>query len=143
MLSKTSVYSIKIMIHLYLNALGEERKVGVSNIAEGIGSPKPFTAKVLQRLSKSRLIRSSPGPGGGYYLPENSNYTLKEVIEAVNEAHFLTSCLLGFEECSSEHPCALHERFVSTRTEMNVLFNNVTISEASESVKNGNALLLG
>jgi Rrf2 family protein len=143
MLSKTSIYSIKVMIHLYLNARGNERKVGVSDIAEGIGSPKPFTAKVLQRLSKSRLIRSSPGPGGGYYLPESSDYTIAEVMLAINEAHFLTSCLLGFEKCSSDRPCALHEGFVSARSEMNVLFNNTTISQASESIENGDASLLG
>lgn len=143
MLSKISIYSIKIMIYLYSNARGNDRKVTVSAIAKGIGSPPPFTAKVLQKLSKKRLIRSTPGPGGGYYLPDASDFTIAEVMQAINEAYFLKSCLLGFEKCSSDHPCALHEGFVSAREEMNTLFNKMTISQASESIKSGNALLLG
>ena len=130
------------MIYLYLNAQDKEQKVGVSDIAKGIGSPQPFTSKVLQRLSKSKLIRSSPGPGGGYYLAEGADYRLAEIMEAINEAHFLTSCILGFEHCTSENPCALHDQFASAKNEMNTLFNDMTISQVSESVRKGDTSLL-
>ncbi len=143
MLSKTCVYAIKIMILLALNAQNKKQKVSVSEIAKGIGAPQHFIAKVLQKLSRSRLIKSSPGPGGGYFLPEGADYTISEVMAAMDEAHVLTSCVLGFEECSLENPCPLHEQFAVIREEMNLLFNNLTISKVSKSVKEGDSSLLG
>jgi len=142
MLSKTCIYAIKIMIFLVSATRGSDRKVSVAEICEGIGSPRPFTAKVLQRLSKSRLIDSSPGPGGGYFLRGNADYTLAEVMAALDEDYFLSGCVLGFQQCSEDNPCPLHYRFVEARAEMNTVFKGMTVSEIGESVSRGESTLL-
>ncbi|WP_020570827.1 RrF2 family transcriptional regulator [Neolewinella persica] len=141
MFSKTCSYALKIMIFLASVDRRKER-VSVKDIADGIGSPKAFTAKVLQQLSKSKLIRSIPGPGGGYYLPEDADYNLVEIMAAINEDHVLTACALGFEECSSANPCPVHHQFVAAREEMRKTFDRITISRLSKSVEEGKSNLL-
>lgn len=141
MFSKTCAYALKIMIFLAAKDRRKDR-VGVTSIAEGIGSPRAFTAKVLQQLSKSKLIRSVPGPGGGYYLPEGVDYNLSTIMAAINEDHVLTACVLGFEECSSDHPCAVHHQFVAAREQLKTTFDHITISKLSESVEAGKSNLL-
>lgn len=141
MFSKTCSYALKIMIFLAATDRRKER-IGVKDISEGIGSPKAFTSKVLQQLSKSKLIRSTPGPGGGYYLPEEANYNLSEIMAAINEDHVLTACVLGFEECSADHPCAVHHQFVIAREQLKTTFDKITISKLSKSVEEGNTNLL-
>jgi Rrf2 family protein len=142
MLSKTCIYAIKIMIFLVSATEGTDRKVSVAEICEGIGSPRPFTAKVLQRLTKGRMIDSTPGPGGGYFLREKTDYTLAEVMAALDEDYFLSACVLGFEECSEANPCPLHSRFVRARAEMHAVFREMTISEVAESVRRGETTLI-
>jgi len=142
MLSKTCIYAIKIMIFLVSATGGTDRKVSVAEICQGIGSPRPFTAKVLQRLAKGRMIDSTPGPGGGYFLREKTDHTLAEVMAAIDEDYFLSGCVLGFEHCSEDNPCPLHHRFVGARAEMNAVFRGMTIAEIGESVRRGESTLL-
>ena len=82
----------------------KERKSRVASIVGEIGSPQPFTAKVLQRLSKTRLIRSSPGPGGGYYFPESSDYTLTN-LRILRSLNHLFELPIVHEFTHSIHCC--------------------------------------
>jgi Rrf2 family protein len=143
MLSKTCIYAIKIMIFLASVSEVDRHRVSVGQIAAGIDSPRQFTAKVLQRLTKARLVRSVPGPGGGYYLEGSLDYTLTRVMAALNEDYILTACVLGFEECSEANPCPLHDRFVRARSEMKAVFGKMTIAEIGESVRRGESTLIG
>ncbi|MGB5667311.1 MAG: Rrf2 family transcriptional regulator, partial [Maribacter sp.] len=67
MLSNSSKYAIKAVLYLALNS-NETKKVMVKNIAGPINVPKPYIAKLLQELSKQRIISSTRGPKGGFYL---------------------------------------------------------------------------
>ncbi|MCR9067029.1 MAG: Rrf2 family transcriptional regulator, partial [Cytophagales bacterium] len=65
MFSRACEYAIKIMIYIASNQQ-ENRKTGLKEVTEAIGSPEAFTAKILQQLVKSGLLESYKGPSGGF-----------------------------------------------------------------------------
>jgi len=53
-------------------------------IAEDTGIPVEYLRKVLQRLTRSRLVQSERGRGGGFRLGKTpSKITLLEIVEAI------------------------------------------------------------
>ena len=55
MFSKTSEYAIKIMIYLSANSAVDNLRQ-VKEVSEALGTPGPFTAKILQQLVKAGLL---------------------------------------------------------------------------------------
>ena len=69
MISNSSKYAIKAVLYLALHS-SEENKVMVKDMAEPINVPQAYIAKLLQELAKRKLISSTRGPKGGFYLSE-------------------------------------------------------------------------
>ena len=57
MLSNASQYAIRSMLYLAMYS-NEEQKIGVRSMADALETPKPFLAKLLQRLSRDVLVTS-------------------------------------------------------------------------------------
>ncbi|MBK7605174.1 MAG: Rrf2 family transcriptional regulator [Saprospiraceae bacterium] len=56
-------------------------------IAEAIDSPKSFTAKIMQSLTKNNCVISSMrGPNGGFYITESAKkLPVRAVLKAMGE----------------------------------------------------------
>src|SRR5262249_51939205 len=75
-----------------------------------------YLAKVLQDLTRRKILRSHRGISGGYALARSSgDITLIDVVRAVDSDTLLQGCILGFEECSSRNPCSLNEQWSRSR----------------------------
>jgi Rrf2 family protein len=75
-----------------------EPLAAASDIAVSAGVPVEYLRKVLQRLARARLVRSTRGRGGGFGLARPaSKITLLQVVEAiegpVDELSFLSDRL--------------------------------------------------
>jgi len=57
MFSKACEYAIRSVVFISVSSLKGER-VGFKEIAKEIDAPEAFTAKILQKLSKSGIIES-------------------------------------------------------------------------------------
>jgi Rrf2 family protein len=67
--------------------------VNAKRIAEDLGIPAELLAKILQRLAKRRLIRSSNGPKGGYVLArEPGRISVGEVLRAIEGPFGIVHC---------------------------------------------------
>ncbi len=107
MFSKTCQYAIRAVLYLAVHA--DDKKVGVAELAEALNAPKHFLAKILQQLSKHKLVSSAKGPKGGFYLTEkNLKATLEDIILCIDGPEVFTGCVMGLPQCSSENPCPLH-----------------------------------
>jgi len=71
MLSRASKYAILSTLFLAEHA-NENKKISVKVIAESIDVPSPFLAKLFQQLVKGKIISSTKGPNGGFYLTKKS-----------------------------------------------------------------------
>ncbi|MCC3215572.1 Rrf2 family transcriptional regulator [Chryseobacterium sp. X308] len=118
--SNTCQYAIKACIILAI----ERRKIGIADISEKIGTPTPFTSKILQHMTRKKLISSGKGKGGGFYLDDEQfeNLTIKDIYENFEGKEVLTSCLLGLSLCNGENPCPIHHLAVAVKEKVMIMF---------------------
>jgi Rrf2 family transcriptional regulator, iron-sulfur cluster assembly transcription factor len=134
MFSKSCKYGIRAVLHLAVYS-SDQKKLGVTEIADQLEVPKHFLAKILQQLTKANLISSIKGPSGGYYLSRKNNESnLKEVIITLDGSHVFMGCILGLKECSSEKPCPLHFHAFGIREGLNYQLEYQTIGEIAEKI---------
>lgn len=62
-------------------------------LAEFHGVPAPYLAKHLQALTRSDVLESVPGPGGGYRLARSpAEITVLDVVEAIDGDQSAFTC---------------------------------------------------
>lgn len=129
MFSKTCEYAIKIMIYISSRPGDNEGRVGLEEIADAIESPRAFTAKILQQLSRAGLLESTRGRSGGFLLPANQMIALSDVIAAIDGDKLIKGCVLGFRECSDIYPCPIHHKFKPVRKAMTETFDTTSLED--------------
>jgi len=127
------------MIHL--TAREGSGRAGLSEIAAAIDSPRAFTAKILQLLTKAGLLDSARGPGGGFRIVSDKNINLHQIVEAVDGNDLVEGCVLGFRRCSETHPCPVHHRFSPVRDYLAVTLSTTSLGEIQQLMKDGKGFL--
>ena len=141
MISNSSKYAIKAVLYLALHS-SEENKIMVKDIAEPINVPQAYIAKLLQELAKRKLISSTRGPKGGFYLSESDkNGNVLNIVSAIDSERKLNACILSLEHCNEIKPCPLHHIISPSRTILMKNFKIKTIDELSQDVKKGKSYL--
>ena len=141
MLSKTCVYSLRAILFIAHNA-SKDLKLGIKDISEALDIPQHYLGKILQRLSKNKIIQSVKGPNGGFFIDEKAkNNKLIKIIEITDGLSIFEKCALGLNHCSDEHPCPLHEDFAEQRKGLYQLYNSKTINDLVQSLESGNAFI--
>lgn len=137
MFSKSCKYALRAI--LFIAAHGsEDKKVGISEIASSLDVPQHFLGKLLQLLTRHKVLASTKGPGGGFYLTEaNLNQSLLKVVDIIDGKGIFDSCILGLPYCSAKNPCPLHDKYVPCRDSMVTLLKDHTIKELALRVKEG------
>ncbi|MBE0424722.1 MAG: Rrf2 family transcriptional regulator [Lutibacter sp.] len=143
MLSNASKYAILSTLYLAEHS-NEERKISVKEIAENIDVPSPFLAKLFQQLVRGKIISSSKGPHGGFYLSEkNKQKNVLDIIDNIDGLNKLNGCFLGLNECDSTNPCPVHFIVVPFKNNILAKFRDLTIMEfAKEIADKGDFLTL-
>lgn len=103
--------------------------VPVRTIAEQMGIPYPFLAKLVQRASRLGWVQSKKGPGGGIQLRvDPAHLRVLDVVEAI-EGNVLDRCVLGLPECGDKHPCPLHPYVEPQKRMLAQLFSRLTLED--------------
>ena len=133
MFSKTCEYGLRAVIFI-AQQTKSDKKVGISTISEAIDSPQAFTAKILQQLTKHKIIQSVKGPTGGFFIDnvKLKTVTLSNIVEVLDGDTIYTGCGLGLHECNENKPCPLHFKFIAIREELRKMLENTTLLELSE-----------
>lgn len=141
MFSKACEYGIRAILYIAANS-NENKRVGIAEICDNIAAPNHFTAKVMQTLSRHRLVTSQKGMNGGFYTSEAQRaLPLISVVSAIDGNVMFTGCAMGLRHCSSEHPCPVHNQFMHIRTELTSLLQNNSIGDLAEKYSSGTAFL--
>ncbi|MFN8317116.1 MAG: Rrf2 family transcriptional regulator [Chitinophagales bacterium] len=141
MFSKSCEYAIKAVIHLCMETHAGGR-LSINDIAIAIDSPEPFTAKILQTLSKHKIISSAKGPGGGFYVEQKKKpIYVMDIVHLMDGEDALNRCGLGLKECNEEHPCPIHNEFKSYSSRLKKLLETKTIQQFAAEIKTGKAFL--
>lgn len=135
MLSKTCEYAIRAMIFIAQKSK-DDKKVGIKEIAKGIASPEHFIAKILQDLSRRKLLQSLKGPNGGFFLDEEAmECSLADIVKVVDGEKLFTGCGLGLKQCSETHPCPIHHEFKALRKGIQTMLENAKIGAFAEELE--------
>lgn len=138
MFSKSTEYALRATIYIAQKS-SIEKKLGMDEISKGIGSPRPFTAKILQYLTKdNKIVSSVPGPGGGFYITAKAKkMPVLSILEAMEEDEVLTKCVLGLDQCSETRPCPMHSEYKVIKQQLIQLFERKTIQTLAEEIGRG------
>lgn len=128
--SKACEYGIRASLYIAHQSLNQKRAT-LKDIAEDIGSPVAFTAKILQQLTKNNLIDSTKGPMGGFHIsPEKmKQIKLVEIVGAIDGLDIFTQCGLGLKECSETKPCPVHNKFKNVREGLFQMMDSTSVFE--------------
>jgi Rrf2 family protein len=125
MIPKTAEYALRAVVVL---ARDPGRAYSADEIAEATHVPRRYAHKVLQALVRAKLVRSQPGPGGGYALlrlPEE--VSILDVVEAVEPIPRIRRCPLGLK--SHTTLCPLHRQLDEAAAATEKAFAEVTIGQ--------------
>jgi len=129
MLSKTAEYALRAVACL---ASRPEQSVSADVLAEQTKVPRRYLTRVLQDLCAGGLVRSRPGPGGGYEVAvDTTKLTILDVVNVVSPVERIRSCPLGL--LSHTALCPLHAELDRAYAATEAAFAAVTIKKLLES----------
>jgi len=137
MFSKSCEYAIKAMIFIAQKS-DEQKRVGVKEIAKGTATPEHFVAKILQELSKKRLVLSMKGPSGGFYMTNKElSSSISDIVKAIDGDGIYKDCVLGLKLCSEKNPCPIHHQYVEIKKNFLSMIETNTIIEFKDKLEKG------
>lgn|SRR5690606_6606884 len=143
MLSLTCKTAIKAVIYVSGKSENDE-KVSIKDVADQINASEHTVGKILQLLVRKKIINSSKGPSGGFYLNyEQQEQPVIKIIEAIEGDGIFKECGLGLSKCSATHPCPIHDEYKIARELMEKIFRKRKVKALCNSVTDGLAYLIG
>jgi Rrf2 family protein len=128
MFSRTAGYGISAIV--FLAAQPEGKLCAVRTIAQQQCIPRSFLSRILYWLCRGGLVRAVRGTGGGYCLAVPPNrIPLVSILEALGEKPERSRCVLGFNNCTEEAPCSLHDGFACLRQQFLLLLETTTVAD--------------
>ena len=142
MFSKSCKYGLRGVLYL-AQVSNEGNKVGVKELSEHLNIPVHFMAKILQDLARKRIISSTKGPNGGFFLTEQEKkQNLITIVVAIDGMARFEECSMGLRECSNEHPCPLHFGIKSLRQNIIDQLTNTSLDDFANKLKAGKIRLV-
>ncbi len=126
MFSQTVEYALRAVVHLAHRAPSPQT---TEEIATATHVPKAYLSKVLQGLSRSGIVRSHRGIGGGMTLVKSpEELTILAVINAVEPIGRITTCPLGLT-AHGVRLCPLHRHLDNALAMVEEVFGRTTLAE--------------
>lgn len=135
-LSRTSQYAIQALI--FVATQPRRVPVLIRTVAEHLGVPPPYLAKIMQSLSRGRLIHSFRGRQGGVCLCEGGEKTdLMQILTLIEGPGLTDNCVLGLKVCGDETACPMHTQWKPIKTRIVKLLNQQTLGKLAAAVRSG------
>jgi Rrf2 family protein len=127
-LTRAADYAIRVIIHLA--TLPAQERASLPALAKATGAPESFLSKVLQSLTRAKLIASLRGQAGGFkILPSGRRTSMRQVIEAIDGPIHLNVCLISQRACSRISGCPAHPVCAKAQRAMLEVLSSAIIAE--------------
>lgn len=131
LLNRTTQYTLQALIYLAQQTPG--RKIQVRDIADALGMPVFYLAKLLQPAARAGWIATARGRCGGVHLkPGAESLTLLDVLAVTERTRVSQDCLLGFKTCGDDGACVLHCEWKPIKDELSGGLGRYSLAELAE-----------
>ncbi len=125
--SRTSEYAIRVMVYL---ADHRDSLYSVAHLHQKLKVPSKYLGRLMSNLATAGLVESVQGKQGGFRICNTCEpIFLYQIIEVVEGLSDYDRCVLGFEACSDEHPCSLHEYWLPHLTGIKQMLYTVNLQD--------------
>ena len=132
-LTKKADYGLMALKYLAEQASTGQPAHSAKDIADAYHIPPQLLAKILQTLTRSRLLISTAGTNGGYALARPaSEITAFEVIRAIDGPLFITSCITIHGTCDLDSHCTIKEPLRKVNDSIKDLLSAIHIGDLIE-----------
>lgn len=126
MFSQTVEYALRSVAYL---ASVAPAACTTDQIAAATRVPKPYLAKVLQKLAGKGVVQTQRGVGGGVSLAKSpGQLTILDVVNAVEPIVRIRTCPLGLS-AHGVRLCPLHKRMDDAYAAIEAAFAGTTLAE--------------
>src|ERR1700761_1886814 len=140
MLKLTKKADYGLMALKYLAEHPEAPAQSAKDIADAYGIPAQLLAKILERLTKTGLLRSHAGMNGGYALARDAReISAFEVIHAIDGPLFITSCTKGANGCDLTPSCTIKEPLARVNETVEGVLKSISNHDLVEGDKHSQA----
>ncbi len=126
-LSKTIEYALISINHI--SQYDQDTPIPVKKISKKYNIPFELLAKILQKLSKAKILKAIQGPKGGYKLNDKyKNFTLIQLIEILEGPFGITGCLTD-HNCEQISKCNIITPVERINSQVYKVFNQIKLNE--------------
>lgn len=125
-LTKTSEYALRILAFM---AKDPGQMYTAKQLVDTLHISDKYLRQLMTSLAKAGLINSIQGREGGYIFAKSpESIYLSDIIDSVEGIKKYTGCILGFDHCSDEKPCVMHNVVGKSRKEFIKSFTSMTLN---------------
>jgi len=108
LMTRNTDYAVRAICHMAAKPQGV---ISVTELVDELKIPRPFLRKILQMLSKSGLVTSYKGIGGGFRLEAKPDKIyLSDIIKVFQGDFTLNECFFKKKVCPNRQTCILKKR---------------------------------
>lgn len=127
-LTRAADYGVRVMLHLA--KIGQNRRVSLPALVASTAAPASFLSKVLQQLTRARLITSRRGPNGGFQISTRGRQaSMCEVLDAIDGPMCLNLCLSDSRTCPRKSWCPAHPVWVKAQKALLDVLSSARIAD--------------
>lgn len=135
-LSRTSQYAIQALI--YMAAQPDSQPILTWKIADYLGVPPSYLAKIMQSLCRGNLLYSFRGRQGGFCLREGAEKAdLMRIVTLIEGPELTETCVLGLKVCEDMTPCPMHTRWKPIKEKIVKILRKQTLESLAADVRTG------
>jgi Rrf2 family iron-sulfur cluster assembly transcriptional regulator len=125
--SKSFGYALRGVLYVAMMS-DENRKIRIDEMANRLAVPRHFLGKIMNKVVKKGILKSTKGPNGGFSLNISTLDTpLLTLIELTDGLAQFEGCVLRLRKCNEEHPCPLHHQTIAYKNNLVKTFSETTI----------------
>lgn len=121
-------YSLMALKHMSQKRPGE--LTTAKEVAESYKAPFDATARVMQKMAQSGLLKSEHGAFGGYQIMRDlTKVTLLDLVNTVQGPTQITKCLHKEEPCEIQPTCNIISPITQLNQRLNDFYRSVSIQD--------------